>query len=161
MAKFDYNSSNFRNSTIDRLNGKFGKGDENRGDRMAARGRKMMAHADVKLEKRLESEAKKTSSKSDKLSSKYGETPKLGQYNRLKSAKDKAGTAQKKVNDYKLAKDFQDMPESNPNYKSMKGNEQFKWTKEQNSSEALKYQRGQTKVKKGEMLSKHINAKKK
>lgn len=26
MAKFDYNSSNFRNSTIDRLKGKFGKG---------------------------------------------------------------------------------------------------------------------------------------
>jgi len=27
MAKFDYNSSTFRNSAIDRMNGKFGKGD--------------------------------------------------------------------------------------------------------------------------------------
>lgn len=153
----------FKNSAIDKMSGKFGQDPEkpNRGDRMVARGERMMANADVKLAERLASEAEKTSSRVDKLSNKYGEAPKLGQYNRLESAKSKAGTAQKKVNDYKLAKDFQDMPESNPNYKSMKGNEQFKWTKEQNSAEALRYQKGQTKVKKGEMLSKHINAKNK
>ena len=152
----DYNSSSFRNGAIDKLNGKFGKGDENRGDRMAARGERMMAKADVKLEKRLTSQAEKTSSRADKLSNKYGEAPKLGQDNKLKSAKSKAGNAASKLGVYNNAKDYQ---KEYPNEAS--GNEQFKWKSGKNSAEALKYQKGQTKVKRGEMLSKHINAKNK
>ena len=156
----DYNSSSFRNGAIDRLNGKFGKDDENRGDRMVARGERMMVKADARLEKRLTSQAEKTSSKKDKLSNKYGEAPKLGQDNRLKSAKDKAGKAASNLRVYNNAKDYQ---KEYPNEAS--GNEQFKAGKKNSyfltaTPEKLKYEKGQTKVKKGEMLSKHINSKK-
>ena len=148
----------FKNTAIDKMSGKFGQDPENsnRGDRMAARGERMMAKADTGLEKRLTSQAEKTSSRADKLSNKYGEAPKLGQDNRLKSAKDKAGKAASKLRVYNNAKDYKkEYPDE------ALGNEQFKWSSGNNSAEALKYQKGQAKVKKGEMLSKHINAKRK
>ena len=160
----DYNDIPFKNAAIDRLTSMTTS--PNRGDRMVARGQNKMAKAESKLDKRVFGAEEKASEKVRKLSNKFGEAPKYNQSERLRLAKSKLESAEYDTDKLIMLKNL----DQNKN-KNVRADNKF-YAQDmyngaiykggvKNKDLKGKFRKGEGLVKKGEMLSKHINAKRK
>jgi len=121
----------------------------NRGDRMAARGKKKIARVEGNLEKRIVKKYEKPLAKQEKLKEKFGPKPTMGQANRIKKA---VPTSTAREN-YGRLKIEGGLGIKDPRIKdeSHYGKSYFPIANKQDRISVAKY-----KVKKGEMLSENI-----
>lgn len=160
----DYNNIPFKNAAIDRLTSMTTS--PNRGDRMVARGEKKIAKAESKLDKRVFGTEERASEKVRRLSNRFGEAPKYNQSERLRSAKSKLGNAEYHTDKLIMLKNLdqnKNVRTDNKFYAQDMYGAMYSGNRDGFKNKDLKdkFRKGQELVKKGEMLSKHINAKRK